>query len=660
MASSRSSAIEGTGEPVVEQEYPSVVYLAVPSDRWQPRRNTELHTFDLETGVVARVSKVATHPAGYVGLVYRPDNGLLYAVQSEEPREAGTVTLVVIDPVQGDIKTHALRVDGDSPAWAPFLGLLEPGEHVYQVWWFDGGSNFRTNIDLDGLRVESTALAVADWSRSENEPTETLAFHRATRRFVGVSRDGRLGWVSFDFTDPEEFADPSFPYLRFSYNGYDTVFFSDTGVLYAIEPKGTVHRADLEGYKLDGHDPVAPTSKAVGGVMIATSDLRVTGAAGGVREPATPPLYGVSLALNMTGDLTARPGATVKYEIHVYNGGVETEDAVVVSTIPTQLSALQLTCGPADAARGEGTVSAAGDLLQDLRLAANSQTWLTLTGTIDPAFRGDLTCTSEIKSERRPNIAAQQSDAVTTTVQGATVTLDLAMTGPEAAVSGDKITYVITVRNTGDVDVPDAVVTGTIASQLSNLTLHCEPTGTASPGAGSATTKDGLRQPIGLPKGTGATITLIATIADAFTGTLTSTSTIDSPSHPDVGARHAGSVATAVAAPARVDALTRVDSLNGTSALVTTPFDASFTATAWCEGKRVVGAPVSFIIVEDSPAVPTGTVFADGAQRSTQATGPDGRATAPTLKAGDTPGNLTLQMKCQGASAYYSLAVVHK
>ncbi|MEU5761284.1 hypothetical protein [Nocardia sp. NPDC047648] len=125
--------------------------------------------------------------------------------------------------------------------------------------------------------------------------------------------------------------------------------------------------------------------------------------------------------------------------------------------------------------------------------------------------------------------------------------MPLEISGPQTAQSGHRITYTIGVQNLGPNDAPDAVLDGTVPTELTDLELTCQAENGAVCGTGSV--RDGLHLPIDLPKGGKAVIQLTGTIDPQFEGRLTCTSLITSPSRANTAERHSGSVTTEVDRP---------------------------------------------------------------------------------------------------------------
>lgn len=127
------------------------------------------------------------------------------------------------------------------------------------------------------------------------------------------------------------------------------------------------------------------------------------------------------------------------------------------------------------------------------------------------------------------------------------VNMPLEMSGPPTAKAGDRISYTIGVQNLGPNDAPDAVVEGTIPTQLREMEVSCRGENGAHSGTGSST--EGLYQPVNLSKGSKIMITLSGTIDSHYEGSLTCTSLVKSPTRANMAAQQSGSVTTEVELP---------------------------------------------------------------------------------------------------------------
>ncbi|CAL9313475.1 lamin tail domain-containing protein [Streptomyces sp. SudanB182_2057] len=121
----------------------------------------------------------------------------------------------------------------------------------------------------------------------------------------------------------------------------------------------------------------------------------------------------------------------------------------------------------------------------------------------------------------------------------------LEMTGPEQAQAGSKVCYKITVHNEGPHDNHDAVVEGQIPAELHHPTLSVKTSGGAHAERGSVT-NGVLKQPLDLPVGASAVITVCGTLDRHAQGQITATSQITSPMYTNISDKQHGRVTTRI------------------------------------------------------------------------------------------------------------------
>ncbi|MFD9354689.1 hypothetical protein [Streptomyces sp. NPDC060031] len=127
------------------------------------------------------------------------------------------------------------------------------------------------------------------------------------------------------------------------------------------------------------------------------------------------------------------------------------------------------------------------------------------------------------------------------------VNIPLEMSGPQTAKAGDRISYVISVENSGPNDAPDAVVECAIPAELLDVEIDGRGENGAVSGIGS--TAEGAVIPVDLPKGSKALITISGTIAPDYEGRFTCTALVKSPTRSNMAAKWSDSVTTDVELP---------------------------------------------------------------------------------------------------------------
>lgn len=107
--------------------------------------------------------------------------------------------------------------------------------------------------------------------------------------------------------------------------------------------------------------------------------------------------------------------------------------------------------------------------------------------------------------------------------------MPLTVDGAVEVPAGTRTSFTTTVRNDGPNDAPDAVVTGTIDPALSDVDIAVTRTAGDASTTGAGSADDGtFRQPLDLPVGGAATITVSGTVDHAATGEVTCSATIES------------------------------------------------------------------------------------------------------------------------------------
>ncbi|MFF1872359.1 hypothetical protein [Kitasatospora herbaricolor] len=130
------------------------------------------------------------------------------------------------------------------------------------------------------------------------------------------------------------------------------------------------------------------------------------------------------------------------------------------------------------------------------------------------------------------------------------VAMPLEMNGPLTAKAGHRISYTVGVQNHGPNDAPDAVVRGEVPVQLVDVEVTCRGENGAVCGPGTATGGE-LHQPLSLPKGSKAVITLRGTVDPYYEGDFTTTSKITSATRANTAPQQSGQV-TPTAEPALI------------------------------------------------------------------------------------------------------------
>jgi uncharacterized repeat protein (TIGR01451 family) len=216
------------------------------------------------------------------------------------------------------------------------------------------------------------------------------------------------------------------------------------------------------------------------------------------------------LVLEKTGPAAVLPGMDITYVVSYTNRGNATATGVVITDVlPAAVgSVMVLSAGMVITPRvGSAYVWDVADIAPD------SGGVITITGTVSPAFRGDLVNTASIVTELPDNNPANNVDTLTTFVSVADLTV--IKTGPAAALAGERITYTLAVANADNAPASGVVLTDTLPADLLDVTVTASVPGvTARPGSAYVWDMPDL-----MP---GASVTLIMAgrVSPAYRGTL--------------------------------------------------------------------------------------------------------------------------------------------
>ncbi len=232
--------------------------------------------------------------------------------------------------------------------------------------------------------------------------------------------------------------------------------------------------------------------------------------------------------LKSDGRFSATPGEPLTYEITVDNAGPsDVTDVRVVDLLPEALLNPLWTC---QADHGASCVTAgAGDLSERVDLPAASSLRFSLSGQIDPGASGTLSNTAslqmpgDVSDPDTSNNSASDDDTVLVP------TADLGISksdGVTVATPGRQITYTLEVVNEGPSDLQGALVTDSLAADLS-CRWTCLGSGGALCAAGP--TSGDLNDSPDLPVASRATYTAICDIASTASGALANTAYVSVP-----------------------------------------------------------------------------------------------------------------------------------
>ncbi|MFL9483866.1 gliding motility-associated C-terminal domain-containing protein [Chitinophagaceae bacterium LWZ2-11] len=240
----------------------------------------------------------------------------------------------------------------------------------------------------------------------------------------------------------------------------------------------------------------------------------------------------VSLRIVKSGPSTAKAGAAVTYTLDIYNAGPADASAAAISDIlPAGINNITWTATASGAAGitdntsgNTGTVS----LHANLPAGAANRVTVTINGTIDPSFGGNLVNTATISStDGKPNISPSLSVSTVTTTVTALSGLTVIKSGPTSVPAGQSLMYTIDVTNSGPSNASNINITDAVPVQLQNVAWTTAAMGTANVTAGNTGSGNTVSVTANIAAGTGNSIRIIVTgtVDASYTGTLTNTAT---------------------------------------------------------------------------------------------------------------------------------------
>ncbi|MGG5258682.1 CARDB domain-containing protein [Phycicoccus avicenniae] len=294
------------------------------------------------------------------------------------------------------------------------------------------------------------------------------------------------------------------------------------------------------------------------------------------------------------------PGQQVSFTVTVRNEGPSTAQGVTVS------DALNGAITGATATSATGTCTVGTDNVVGCSLGAlapNATATVTITGTLAPGFTGTLANTASTSTTTtEPDTSDNSATVSGVAAPSADVSIAKSMS-PTAPIPGSAISYSLVVTNDGPSSASSVVVADRLSSAISAVTATVDNGTSCTLGAG-----DQLTCPVGtLAPGATVTVSVTGTLAADFTGTLSNTATVSSPT-PDPDPADNTSTVTGTSAPS--------------ADLVTTK---SLSPTA-----PVPGQPVTYTVQvrNAGPSTAVGVTLSD--QLGASLTGATARTTAGT------------------------------
>ena len=127
------------------------------------------------------------------------------------------------------------------------------------------------------------------------------------------------------------------------------------------------------------------------------------------------PVLQATMSMTLRGPKKAHSGAEVSYIIETRNSGPDSvADAIVETSIPSNLSDVKVVCQAKKASCGKALV---GGARQPISLEKNGQAMVTVSGKIAADFVGSMSISSSVKSSTVVNTAGNSNASLTTTVE---------------------------------------------------------------------------------------------------------------------------------------------------------------------------------------------------------------------------------------------------
>ena len=253
-------------------------------------------------------------------------------------------------------------------------------------------------------------------------------------------------------------------------------------------------------------------------------------------EPGTSPKSATSttqvdrkpvLSITKTGPATITAGQQITYTVTVSNTG--TSNAVglaITDVIPGSIKGASWSSAiSGTAVINTGGTGSANNLAAsaDIPAGAANKVTFTITGTVDPSFTGSIVNTATATPSESGTTAVSST---TTATVSRTPVLSISKTGPATLVSGQNISYTITVNNFSSSDARALVITDAVPASISNVTWSAAISGSASvvtpSGSGNAISITG---DLSAGSGNAITITVNGTVSPSFSGSITNTVT---------------------------------------------------------------------------------------------------------------------------------------
>lgn len=257
------------------------------------------------------------------------------------------------------------------------------------------------------------------------------------------------------------------------------------------------------------------------------------------------------LSILKTGPLAITAGQQLTYTVDVSNTG--TSDALLAAisdAVPASIKNVSWTSSVSGTAAVTAGASGTGNTINvtaNIPAGNANKVTLTIKGTVDAGFSGSISNTA--KATPAEAGTTEVSSTVTTTASR-TPEVSISKTGPSALVSGQNISYTITVNNFSSSDAKALAITDQVPATVAVSSWSALAAGTAVINGTASGTGNNISVNADLPAGAAnsVTITINGRVSAAFSGTLTNTATA-TPAEPGTVAKTANAVTTVSKTP---------------------------------------------------------------------------------------------------------------
>ncbi|MGO4292882.1 gliding motility-associated C-terminal domain-containing protein [Chitinophaga sp. RAB17] len=216
---------------------------------------------------------------------------------------------------------------------------------------------------------------------------------------------------------------------------------------------------------------------------------------------------------------TLAAGSAITYTVNITNNGPSDASQITIAdVVPANVKnvAWSVTNG------GNTTVvggSGSGNNISftaDIPAGNNNFVLLTITGTIDPAFAGDINNTATATVAGQPVFTS--NEAVTHVISSPAVSIS--KSGPTQSPAGGDISWIITASNNGPSDATGVIIKDTVPAAVTNVSWTTVNNGTGQVTAGGTGSGNVIAVTGNVPAGAGNTIQVLVTgkVSSSYTG----------------------------------------------------------------------------------------------------------------------------------------------